>query len=171
MSGGISATTIAAVGMGVQAYGAYSNSKASKAAYGAQAQVNHNNAQIAEWQAEDALARGDQAASRVRTKYDQLKGTQRATMSANGVDLGTGSALSILSDTDYYGQVDANTTLDNAKREAWALRNQAAGYTAEANLMQSRSDAESPMLAAGTSLLTSASRVAGSWYTPSKGKA
>lgn len=148
------------------AFGAANNSSASKAAYGAQAQVNRNNAQIAEWQAGDALVRGQRAAAGVRMKANQLKGNQRASMAANGVDLGVGSALNILSDTDYFKDVDAGTTLDNAAKEAWAIRNQAAGYTAEANLMQGRSDAENPLFAGATSLLTSAGKVAGSWYTP-----
>lgn len=157
-------------GMGMQAVGAANNSKASRTAYEAQSQVNRNNAQIAEWQAEDATTRGQQSASRVRQKYSQLKGTQRATMAANGVDLGVGSALNILTDTDQFKDIDANTTLDNAAKEAWALRNQVAGYTAEADLLQARADAESPAWAAASSLLSSGGKVAQSWYTPGKGK-
>lgn len=168
MSGAVSASSMATIvmgaGMGAQAFGAYSNSKNAKAAYGAQAQVAQNNATIAGWQADDALARGDRAATRVRTQANQLKGVQRAALAANGVDLGVGSALNILTDTDYFKEVDANTTLDNAAREAWAIRNQAAGYTAEASLLAGRAAAESPGFAAASSLLTSAGRVAGSWY-------
>lgn len=153
-------------GVGMQAFGAYNNSRAAKAAYGAQAEVNRNNAQIAEWQAEDAIKRGDKAASRVRMQAKQLKGTQRARLAANGVDLGEGSALQILSDTDYFADVDASTVLDNAAKEAWALRTQAAGAMAEADLFAGRAAAERPLLAAGTSLLTSAGQVAGRWYSP-----
>jgi hypothetical protein len=153
-------------GAGLQLSGAYGSSKASKAAYEQQAQVARNNAQLAEWQAQDALTRGQRAASAVRMKGAQLKGTQRATMAANGVDLGVGSALRILADTDYLAGMDAGTALDNAAREAWAIRNQAAGFTAESNLLQSRADAEKPWMAAATSLLGSATRVAPQWYRP-----
>lgn len=153
-------------GGAVSAAGAYRNSQGAKTAYGAQAQVNDNNAQIARWQADDAIARGNQEASRMRVKTNQLKGTQRAHMAANGVDLGVGSALSILTDTDQFGEIDAGTIKDNAAREAWAIRNQAQNFASEADLMRSRADAESPWMAAGTSMLTAAGKVAGNWYTP-----
>ncbi|HSV48364.1 MAG TPA: hypothetical protein VLJ58_21425 [Ramlibacter sp.] len=159
---------MAAASVAGTAITAYSGSKAAKGAYESQAQVARNNATIAGWQADDALARGDRAASAVRMKTSQLKGRQRATMAANGVDLGAGSALNILDDTDYFGEIDANTVKDNAAREAWALRNQAQGFTYEAGAAQARASNESPLLAAGTSMLTSAGRVADRWYAGSK---
>lgn len=155
-------------GSAASAYGAYTNSRNAKAAYAAQGQIAANNATIAGWQAEDALARGAREAGRQRLKTRQLKGTQRAALAANGVDLGVGSALNILTDTDYFGEIDANTITDNAAKEAWAIRAQAAGFQSEASLLRSRADMESPMLAAGTSLLTSAGKVAGNWYPPRK---
>lgn len=163
---------LAGAGMGMQAVGAYNSSKANKAALNAQAQIDANNAQIAEWQAQDALQRGQVAASNVRRQANQVKGRQRAGLAANGVDLGEGSALQILSDTDMFKELDANTALDNSAKEAWALYNQAAGLTADAALKRARAASESPTMAAATSLLTSAGKVAGSWYgtTPSTGK-
>jgi hypothetical protein len=170
MSGAVSLSSIASFGgMAMSTMGAYSNSRASKAALEAQAQVAANNRQIAQWQADDALKRGDRAVSRSRMRTNQIKGTQRASMAANGVDLGVGSALNILVDTEYFGEVDAGTIKDNAAKEAWALRNQAANFGSESELMRSRADAEKPWMAAGTSLLTSAGRVAGSWYPSSGG--
>lgn len=160
------AVLLQGVGAGAGAYGAYSNSQATKTAYAAQAQVAENNATIAGWQAQDALRRGDRAASASRMRTNQMKGAQRARLAANGVDLGEGSALNILTDTDYFGDVDIDTIKDNAGREAWAIRNQAMGFKNEASLMQSRSDSEKPLMAAGTSLLTSAGKVASTWYTP-----
>lgn len=158
-------TALMGAGMGMQAFGAYRNSQATKAAYGAQAEINRNNAIVAGWQAQDAIERGNKAASRSRMQTRQLKGTQRARMAANGVDLTTGSALEILTDTDYFGEIDATTIKDNAAREAWAIRNQAMGFTSEANLLQSRADSESPFLSGATSLLTSAGKVAPYWYS------
>lgn len=164
MSGAVSIAGLASVaGMGMSAYGAYSNSRNAKAAMGAQAQVNRNNALIAGWQAEDAIKRGNKDAMRVKTRANRLKGAQRAGFGANGVDMTTGSALQILSDTEYFGELDATTAKDNAAKEAWALRNQAMGFSAEAGLMQGRADAEKPLMAAGTSLLTSAGKVSSQW--------
>lgn len=151
-------------GMAMSAVGAMQNSQGTKAAYGAQAQVARNNATLAGWQAEDAIRRGGRSASLSRSKTNQMKGTQRARLAANGVDLGVGSALQILTDTDHFGEIDATTITDNAAREAWAIRSQATNFSNEAGLLQARSDNERPWMAAGTSLLTSAGRVAGNWY-------
>jgi hypothetical protein len=164
MCTGFEPMMLQALGAGMSVASAYSNSQASKAAYGAQAQINRNNAQVAQWQAQDALARGDRAVYQSRLKTNQLKGTQRARMAASGVDLGTGSALNILTDTEYFGEIDAATLKDNAAKEAWALRNQASNFTSESDLLKSRADSESPLMAAGTSLLSSAGRVAARWY-------
>lgn len=170
MSGAVSMSTVASVaGVGMSAIGAYSNSRNTKAAMGAQAQVNRNNAQIAQWQAEDAIRRGDRDAMKVRTRANRVKGAQRAAFGANGVDMSTGSALQILSDTEYFGELDAGTVKDNAAKEAWALRNQAMGFNADADLLRSRADAEKPLMAAGTSLLTSASKVSAQWGSGSGG--
>lgn len=169
MSGGISAgTIIMGVAAGVSAYGSYQSSKANKAAIAYQSGVTANNAQIAEWQAQDALQRGATAEQQQRLKTAQLKGSQRARLAANGVALDTGSALNILEDTDYMGEQDALAVGNNARREAWAYRNQAAGLSSDATMLRSRSDAESPGLAGFSSLLTSTGSVASSWYRTSK---
>lgn len=151
-------------GAAMSAVSAVQGSQANKQAYGAQAQVASNNAQVAGWQAEDALRRGARAASNSRIQTKQLKGAQIARMAANGIDVGEGSALNILTDTDQFGEIDANTITDNAAREAWAIRQQAAGYATEASLLQNRSDSERPWMSGATSLLTSAGKVAGNWY-------
>lgn len=152
-------------GMAASAVGAYANSRGTKQAYEAQAQVSRNNAMLAGWQADDAIRRGERDASRLRMQRNQLKGRQRAVLAANGVDLGVGSALGVLTDTDYFTDVDVGTVKDNAAREAWALRNQAMNFTSDAALLAMRGGRESPFLAAGSSLLTSAGRVSGSWYS------
>ncbi|MDB5957695.1 hypothetical protein [Ramlibacter sp.] len=152
------------IGMALAAYSAYSGSQANKSAANIQAQVAANNAKMAEYQTEDATARGDQAAQAQGMRTDRLKGTQRAALASNGVDLGQGSAVQILSDTDYFGQVDKTTILDNAAREAWSYRAQGANFDANASILRNRANAENPWLAAGTSFLGSATRVAPSWY-------
>ena len=163
MSGATAAISL--VGMGVQAYGAYNQSKATKAGYEAQAVVNRNNATLAEWQAQDALARGSRTEQTQRLKTAQLKGSQRAALAANGVSLDEGSALNILNDTDYMGELDAQTLRDNAAREAWGYRNQVAGYKSDSSLLNNRANAENPSTAATSSLLTNAGSVASSWYS------
>ena len=152
-------------GMALSAMGAFNSSQASQDAYNAQSQIAKNNAVIAGWQAEDAITRGDQAATASRVKTARLKGSQRAALAANGVDLSVGSAQHVLNDTDYLGALDANRLIDNAAREAWGYRTQASNFEGNANILKGRADAESPWMAAGTSLLTSAGKVASTWYT------
>lgn len=148
--------------------GAYNSSVGAKNAYNAQAQVAANNATIANWQAGDAIARGQKNAAQVGIRTNQLAGDQRAALAANGVDLSVGSAVHIQEDTDYFGKIDANQVVDNAAREAWGYRTQADNFTGNAAMLRARADAESPWLAAGSSLLGSATRVAGSWYSMDK---
>jgi hypothetical protein len=146
------------------AQGAAQQSQATKAAYEYQSAVSSNNAQLAQWQAQDALQRGAQAEQQQRLKTAQLKGSQRARLAANGVALDEGSALNVLQDTDYMGGQDAMTIRDNAAREAWGYRTQAGNYASDASMLQSRADAEDPDRAMFGSLLGSAGSVASSWY-------
>jgi hypothetical protein len=148
--------------------GAYNKSKTDKAAYEYQAQVQKNNAQLGEWQAKDAIERGQQAENAHRMKVAQMKGSQRASMAARGLDLTEGSALNVLSDTDFMGDMDALVIRDNAAREAWGLREKAKGNKADSMLLQGRANAENPTMAATSSLLTGAGSVASSWYSYNK---
>lgn len=159
------AVGIQGFGAGMSAMGAYSQAKGQKAALKAESQVQANNATLAEWQAEDAIARGETAAVQVQQQGAQMLGRQRASMAANGVDLSYGSAMQVINDTDYLTAVDASQTMANASREAW-------GYRMEARQMADRSRAASagasqisPWLAAGTSLLGSATQAASRWYS------
>lgn len=164
-------------GAGAQAMGAYGQSKASSAsraaANRAEAQVALGNARLAGWQAEDAIDRGEAGAFQVQQRGAQMKGSQRAAMAANGVDLGVGSALQVITDTDYLASVDATTVANNAAREAWGYRIQQAQYGAKGvNNLTAAGDIEKnassdAWLAAGTSLVGSATQVAASWYKAS----
>lgn len=147
------------------ALGARQQSQSTQRAYEYQAAVNRNNAQVAEWQARDALDRGARAEQTQRLKTAALKSTQRAGFAARGVSLEEGSPLAILQDTDYMGELDALTLRDNAAREAWGHRVNAGNYRNEAALFSSRAEAESPLAAGFSSLLTGAGRVASSWYS------
>lgn len=159
-------------GLGAQAAGAiggtfatYRKSRAEAQGYEYQSAVARSNAQLAEWQAQDALTRGQTAEGNVRLRTAQLKGTQEAVIASRNVALTEGSALNILADTAFMGERDALTVRDTASREAWALREQAKGYRANAELMNWRAGVESPLASAAGTLLTSAGKVASSWYS------
>jgi hypothetical protein len=144
--------------------GAYSKSKSDKAAYEYQAAVNRNNSTLAEWNARDAITRGQKAEQQQRLKTAALKSTQRASFAARGMALDEGSPLAILDDTAFMGEQDALTLRDNAAREAWGYRVQAGNYASDAGMLSTRADAESPLKAGASSLLSNAGAVASSWY-------
>lgn len=146
----VSMMAMTAASAGMQAAGAYSESKAARAGH-------KYNARIADVQAQDALMRGETEVQRQNMRTRQLKGTQRAAMAAAGLDITEGSALNILTDTDVMGDYDAAMLRANAEREA-------SGYRSEANIHRFRAAQERPLVAAATSLLTSSSQVASQWY-------
>lgn len=154
----------AAGGIG-QTYAAYRKSAGEQQGYEYQGQVMRNNAQLAEWQAQDAITRGITTKQNIEIKGTKLAGTQRAIFGARNVAATEGSALNILADTAYGTARDANIATDNANKEAWALRNQAIGYTSNAGFLEARGAAESPFLEAAGTALTTGGRVASSWYT------
>lgn len=119
--------------------------------------IADQNAAVAESQAQDAVKRGDQEASAAMRRARALAGAQRAGFSARGIDITDGTAADILDQTDFFGQIDAETARTNAKKEAWNLRARKRGYEIE-------SSASNPNAAFSNSLLSSAGSVAGSWY-------
>ena len=150
-------------GVLTQAFGAYQQSQAQQQAYAYQAAVAANNAAAAEIAAQDALRRGQKEEQNVRLKTAALRGSQRASLAARGIDLGEGSALDILTTTDFMGERDALTTRDNAEKEAWGHRVRGAGLAADAGLLSNAASNINPFASAAGTLLTGASGVASSW--------
>lgn len=119
------------------------------------------NAKLAEYGAADAQRRGTLELYKVRRNAAQVKGAQRASMAARGLDLTEGSPLDILTETDYFSKLDENTTKDNTAKEVYGFRTQGANYGALASSIN-------PWLEAGGSGLASAGAVASKWYTYKK---
>lgn len=155
---------LAVAGTAMQAYSAYSTATSNKAAYNYQAAVSRNNAMIAEWNAKDAARRGEQDLIDHQRKTAALMGNQRATLAGRGIDLSEGSALNILSDTDYLSKQDQLTIKDNTAKNVWQAKVQAYNEGTNAELLQMRSDAENPLFSGAASLLTGAGSVADRWY-------
>jgi hypothetical protein len=89
------------------------------------AELHEWNAEVAELQAADAIARGAEEENRFRSGVRGIIGSQRAAMAAGNVDVGFGSALDVQADAAYLGELDAHAIRSNAAREAW-------GYNVEA---------------------------------------
>ncbi len=147
---------------------AYQSAQAEKKGYEYQAAIADNNAQIAEWEAQDAIQRGQTEEQNQRLKTASVYSSQRAAMAANGVDLTEGSPVDVLTSTKYLGERDALTIRDNSLKQAWGHRTQAATDRANATALRWQRDQISPFMRAGTSLLTSAGNISEKWYTAKK---
>jgi hypothetical protein len=158
----IAATVVSAA---VSAYGAVQQGNAAKNAAEYQSAVNRNNQQVAEWQAGDAIRRGEEAERQHRLRVAGVIGKQKSSMAANGVDLSSGSPLDIIGDTALFAELDALTIRSNAEREAYGYRVQSSNFAANSrlNLMQGSQAQTAGMIGAGATLLGGMGQAAGSW--------
>lgn len=161
-----SVTAIAVIGLvtsaaatATSAHASRQQAKATNYANRYTAEVAENNAQVAEWQADDASQRGEEEATRARIRRGSLIGAQRAAFAGSGVTVDVGSPLIVTESTDALGEMDAMTIKHNAALEAWAYRNEARGFEAQAEL--SRKNKRSPALAMTSSLLSGVSQMSG----------
>lgn len=118
---GPAGTAFGALSLVSTLFGAYAHEKAGRT----QKKLLERNAQIARYQAEDAIKRGDVAAERRLTQSQQVIGAQRAALASQGVDVNSGSAAEAQASTAYLGELDAVTLRNNATREAWGYQVQA----------------------------------------------
>lgn len=126
---GMTAVIAMGAGAGMSAGGAYASGKAQK-------KLAEYNAQVADIQAEDAIARGRQEESRHRTDVRVLTGSQRAAWGASGADVNSGNAVDVQADTARMGELDALTIRANAAREAWGYKVQAQDMRARGTIAQ-----------------------------------
>jgi hypothetical protein len=168
MCNATAAMTLQGAGAASSAVGAYYGAQSQKQSMNLSADMADINARMSESAAQATLLTGQRQEQQSRLATANLKSTQRAGLAANGVDLGVGSAANILTTTDVMGEIDANTIQANAVRSAWGYRTQAVNQTNQALMSRASAGAISPVMAASTSLLGSASAVAPSWYQYSK---
>lgn len=87
--------------------------------------VSKVNAGISRQAAADALERGSLEADEQRKQTQQVIGSQRAAYASGGIDVNTGTAGQVQSDTAALGELDALTIMNNAAREAYGYEVQA----------------------------------------------
>ena len=155
-------------GMFSSAIGSYYSADLQKSNLKFQADMADINARISEQSAQSALNQGQRQAGQISMRAGQIKSGQRAAMAANGIDLGTGNAAEVQASTDIMKEIDMNTAEANAVRAAWGYRTQAVNTQNEALIKRSAASSISPMGSAATSLLGSATSVAGNWYQMNK---
>lgn len=133
------------------------------------AAVARNNATMAEYQAQDAISRGNTAAEEHSRKVAALVGTQRNSMASRGLDISEGTPLDIMSDSELLGSIDQRTIKTNAEKEAWSARVQSSNYGSQAGMYKMQAENTSPLMAGAGSLLSGAASVADKWYRQSNG--
>jgi len=150
---------------GVSLGSAYIQSQEEKMQGEYQRSVSSMNASILDAQANDAIARGDTAAaealragnvsaSNIKKDAKKVSGSQRAALSAQGIDVSSGSASDVLSETQsqaeqdfnrtkYFSKLDAITIKNNAWREAWGFKTESANTLFSGNMARSVGDLRS----------------------------
>lgn len=151
--------------------GSFYSAKAQKNNLQHQAKMAEINASIAETGAKTELARGKTEYARHTLQAGHLKSAQRAALAANGIVMNEGSAAEMLAATDIMKGIDAQTIEENALRNAWGYRSQAADYRNQALMGQAQASSISPAGAGLQTLLGSAPMVAEYWdkYSRQKG--
>lgn len=152
------------LGAASSALGARSSARSQQLNYQFQADIGEINAQIAERGAKAAALRGTRAQQQSRMRTSQMRSRQRAALAANGIALDSPTAVSLLTTTDYLGEVDADTIAANALQEAWGYRTQAMNARAGAGAAAATAASINPNQAFRSSLLGSAGQLASGWY-------
>ena len=140
----VSATTavvLGVLGAASSVAGAGVSASASLERGGEDARQQLLNAALSREMAGDAVARGRFDAGLMRMKASRDIAKQRVAAGASGATL-SGSTLSASEATRYWGEVDAETTMNNAFREAWGYRVQEYQHTESARMTRKRAAAE-----------------------------
>lgn len=97
-----------------------------------QRQVALNDQQIAQQNASQATAAGEQQEAIQGLKTRNTVGAIKAAQGASGIDVNSGSAVGVQAGAAETGQLDALTIRANAARQAYGYETQGAAYGAEA---------------------------------------
>ena len=150
------------------AIGGFYSAKMTKNQLAFEADMSRINARMAELGARSAFEKGHKEVANLTMQAGQLKSKQRASMAANGIDLGEGSAAELQASTEIMKQIDKNTLEANAVRSAWGYRTEGANLESAALMKEGSAKGISPAGAGFSSLLTGAGQVASQWYAMSK---
>jgi hypothetical protein len=125
-------------GTGLQAGAAYQAASAQNLANKFNATMNERNAELTELKAKDALKTGQQQLAEWTKGVRSLRGEQKAAAAASGVSVYSGSMIDTEARTQLKGAIGAQRIMENADKQAWALRMQAAMFQSEARMSRAR---------------------------------
>ena len=127
------AAGLSLVGMFMGAYGQQKSAAINR-------KLTEYNVGVAEFQAEDAVRRGAVASRMRRQQTKQTIGSQRVSLARQGIDINDGSAVDVQENTAYLGELDAMTIKNNAAREAWGFKVDAANMRIRGEQMTSEAN-------------------------------
>lgn len=135
---------------GVEAQGKYEQS------------ILEQNAKFAEQNAADVVEQAGVDELRHKAAIKGLIGTQRTVAGAADIDINSGSIKDIQNETDLIGEIDALTIRNNAARQAWGYKVEAADLRNRGKLarMGALNQASAIRQQGYTTLLTGAAQVA-----------
>ncbi len=165
MGTGTEGFLLASAGSGaMSSVGAARDSQNKKASLEYQAGIAAQNKRISDISAADALVRGKEEADSSRRDFTNLKSQIKVEQGASGLRSDDVDAVAILVGADIVGLEERGIILDNAEKEAWSKRVDAANFEADSSVLSARASRENPALAGFTSLLGSGMSTAGKWY-------
>lgn len=171
---GFDAGALAAVSQAISGVGSIASSYSQSQAISEQGKYEsrqlRSNAEIAKLQAQDAIRRGEKEEQDHRKQVRKLISRQRAIMGAQGLDLESGTALQLQEETASLGALDALTIRNNAYREAWGYKAQAANLQSQSRFerLSARGRAQSTLLTGGLSFARDLNQAA--WMYDQYGK-
>lgn len=168
-SPGLASLGTQVAGVGMSTVGSFFAAKNEKSALQSAARIAEINATISDSNARNITRAGTIEESRIKLRGAQAKGQTMARLGASGVDIAASkSALAQLAGNDLITAVDAQEMRLNAIRAAWGQRFQAGDHRRDANAKRASAAGISPGMAAFSSLLSGAGKVASSWYALDK---
>ena len=151
----------AGLGIGANFLGNAGSSLAQGRALREEAKVKEQNARLLDEAAIDARQRGFNRSDEINREVVRKIGEQTAALAANGILVGEGSALDLVTETAGLGAVDALTALQNAEQEArqFVLEAEANRIESEAKRDSASSTEIFGVIGAGASALGQAAAV------------
>lgn len=152
-----------AVSTAMSAYGQYQQSQAAQSQARYNAAVAQNNAIIARQNAADIREAGKTEEKEHRARIGQTKGAARAVQAGQGFlvdDSEDSTNVQMMADIAAAGELDVLRIRDRTRRAEHQAEVQGVNYDAQAGLLSLKASQESPMLAAGGTLLAGAAKAA-----------
>jgi len=139
---------------GLSALGALKGSLAKKEALNIQAQTAARNVQLADFRIDQAREVGREAEAATLRNIKTQQGSQRAASAKGAIDLGFGTPVDILMDTQEIGEFDLATIKSNTANRIFDLNIVKANAQDEQNLLSSAAGDVDPGFAFASTLLT-----------------